>query len=61
MASVYVDDPLALARISFETNTANPLYYAHSLYSANGNLITSLTFIDTAAIKQHTYNYCSSI
>lgn len=61
LTGVYVDDPLALASISFINKTSNPLWYAHNLYSTNGNLITSLTFNNTPIIKEYAYNYCSSI
>ena len=59
--AVNITDLSAWCRIDFDYNTANPLYYAHSLY-LNGELVTDLIIPDgITGVKDYAFIYCSGL
>ena len=61
LAAVYITDLAAWCRISFDGVTANPLYWAHSLY-LNGELVTNLVIPDTVTnIGAWAFYNCDSL
>ena len=59
--AVNITDLSAWCRIDFDYNTANPLYYAHSLY-LNGELVTDLIIPDDITeVKDYAFYGCSGL
>ena len=59
--AVYITDLTSWCHIMFDSNYANPLYYAHNLY-LNGTLITDLEIPnDVMCIKAKVFCGCSSL
>ena len=57
----YMGDVAGWCGISFGSDNANPLYYAHDLY-LNGVLLTELVIPDTVtAIDAFAFSYCSGL
>ena len=61
LEAVHISDLSAWCRIDFDYNTANPLYYAHSLY-LNGELVTDLIIPDgITEVKDYAFYGCSGL
>ena len=61
LTSVYITDLSAWCKISFVSNDANPLCYAHNLY-LNGVLVTDLVIPDSVtSIGEYAFYYCSGL
>ena len=58
--AVYYTDVEKWYQISFGSDLANPLYYAHNLY-LNGELLTDLTIPDDVAVDQYAFVGCSTL
>ena len=59
--AVNITDLSAWCRIDFDYKTANPLYYAHSLY-LNGGLVTDLIIPDDITeVKDYAFYGCSGL
>ena len=62
LKKVIVSDIAAWCRISFSNNTANPLYYAHHLYSDENTEITDLVIPDgETIIGNSSFSGCSGL
>ena len=62
LKKVIVSDIAAWCRISFSNNTANPLYYAHHLYSDENTEITNLVIPDgETSIGNSAFYNCSGL
>ena len=61
LSKVVISDPDAWLKISFDSDYANPLTYAHSLYVGD-ELLTDLVIPGTVTeINQYAFNGCTSI
>ena len=61
LKAVYINDIESWCKISFGSSTANPLIYAHNLYS-KGNLVTELEIPESmTSISESAFSGCTSI
>lgn len=61
LSAVHVNNLSSWCNITFDSESANPLYYAQNLY-LNGNLLTDLVIPDgVSEIKDYTFSNCSAL
>ena len=61
LKKIIIDDVATWLKITFAAPSANPLYYAHHLYSDENTEITDLTIPDVTNIPDYAFINCSGL